>query len=225
LILGLLAACGQSSHAAPDATTDDDAPPRDATLDASIDASVDAAPISNDPFDPASCGGPPPTATDALAQLGALARMPLATATIQIRTRTCSGATCAAWSMAGNWQTRYLTYSGGVTTRYMNLQADTRIVLFKASTVAKLSIQHVTFTQGGYPDSMGMVFDVPATTVMYPVLRAFNVTPMFPSDYEDLELTLKNGELALGTSCARFTANEFGATAPFTTEYAALYRW
>ncbi len=196
----------------------------DGVLDETCDGTVDEG-CTNDPFDAASCGGPPPTATDALAQLGALSRSPLATATIQVRTRTCNGAVCAPWSAASNWQTRFLTYSGGVTTRYMNLQADTRIVLYKSGAAPKLSVQHLTFTQGGYPDSMGMVFDIPPAVAMYPVLRAYNVSPMFPSDYQDLELTLNNGELALGTRCARFTATVFGATAPYTTGYAALYRW
>jgi hypothetical protein len=38
------------------------------------------------------------------------------------------------------------------------------------------------------------------------VLRAFNVTPQNANDYEDLQMTVKNGVLELGTRCARFTA-------------------
>ncbi len=196
----------------------------DGVVDENCDGAVDEN-CSSDPFDAASCGGPAPTATDALAQLGTATRTVLASATIQIRTRTCAGATCDPWSAASNWQTRYLTYSGGVTTRYMNLQADTRLVLFATGNQPSLSVQHVTFTQGNYLDSQGMVFGFPPTAITYPVLRAFNVSPMFPSDYEDLELTLSNGELHLGTRCARFTATVFGATLPYTTGYAALYRW
>jgi hypothetical protein len=249
VLLGVLAACGHpASPAEPDAALAGDAPAADAAaidaaaldapactptaatelcdgvLDENCDGAVDEG-CTNDPFDPASCGGPPPTAAEALALLGALTRSPLATATIQVRSRTCNGTACDPWSAASNWQTRYLTYSGGVTTRYMNLQADTRIVLYKSGAVPKLSVQHVTFTQGNYPDSMGMVFEIPPVDVTYPVLRAFNVAPLFPSDYEDLELTLKNGALVLGTRCARFTATSFGQAEPFTTGYAALYRW
>jgi hypothetical protein len=196
----------------------------DGVVDENCDGAVDEA-CPTDPFDPASCGGPAMTAADATALLGAAARSVLAPATVQIRTRTCTGATCDPWSAGASWLTHFLTYSGGVVTRYKDVQADTRLVLFVDNGTPKLSLQHVTFTQGAYPDRDGIVFAFPPAPQMYPVFRAFNVMPAFPSDYEDLELTLKNGELVLGTKCARFTATVFGATEPYTTTFAALYRW
>lgn len=196
----------------------------DGQLDENCDGTVDDG-CTTDPFVATNCGGVPWSQADALTRLGAATRAMLASATIQIRTRSCSGATCQPWGLGVPWQTRYLTYSGGVVTRYMNLQADTHLVVYAANATAKLSVQHVTFGAGGYPDTDGMVFSIPPAPVMYPVLRAFNVTPQNASDYEDLQLTLKNGVLELGARCARFTANEFGATEPYTTEYAALYRW
>ena len=196
----------------------------DGAADDDCDGTIDDG-CSSDPFDPASCGGAPMTEAAALAELGALAREVLASATIQVRTRSCSGTTCMPWSTGSAWQTRFLTYSGGVVTRYQNVQADTQLVLYKAGATAKLSLQHVTFPQGGYTDEQGMVFAIPPAPITYPVFRAYNVSPQYASDYRDLELTLKNGTLVVGTRCARFTANMFGATDPYTTEYAALYRW
>jgi hypothetical protein len=196
----------------------------DGMLDENCDGVVDDG-CTNDPFDDASCGGPPLTSADALAQLGSATRSVLATATVQVRTRTCMGMTCDPWSAPASWLTHFLTYSGGVVTRYKDVQADTRLVLYLDTSTPKLSLQHVTFTQGGYPDSSGIVFGLPPVAQMYPVFRAYNVMPQFPSDYEDLELTLTNGELHLGTRCARFTATVFGASQPYTTGYAALYRW
>lgn len=196
----------------------------DGALDENCDGAVDEA-CPSDPFDPASCGGPPMSAADATALLAGTNRKALANATIQVRTRTCDGTNCGAWSAGASWLTHFLTYSGGVTTRYKDVLADTRLVLYAAAGVPKLSLQHVTFTQGNYPDDDGIVFAFPPAAQMYPEFRAFNVMPSFPSDYEDLELTLKNGELVLGTRCARFTAAVFGMPEPYTTTYAALYRW
>jgi hypothetical protein len=196
----------------------------DGTLDDDCDGTVDNG-CTTDPFVASNCGGVPWTQADALTRLGAATRAMLASATIQIRMRTCNGATCQPWSAGAPWQTRYLTYSGGVTTRYMNLQADTNLVVYAASGTAKMSVQHATFAAGGYTDAQGMVFDVPSMPLMYPVLRAYNVTPQNASDYRDLQMGVKNGVLELGARCARFTANELGASEPYTTEYAALYRW
>lgn len=198
----------------------------DGAIDDNCDGTVDET-CPDDPFDAASCGGAPWEQADALARLGEAPREILASATIQVRTRTCPGGTCGPWSEGAPWQTRFLTWSGGSVTRYMMLQADTRLVLFRQAGAAALSIQHVTFSSTSYPDTDGIVWDVPApgTPQPYPVFRAYNVTPENMYDYRDLELTLKHGELALGPHCARFTATVYGASEPFTTEYAALYRW
>ncbi|MGN6109406.1 MAG: hypothetical protein ACTHU0_30140 [Kofleriaceae bacterium] len=196
------------------------------SIDEDCDGEVDEG-CTNDPFDPASCGGTPWTGAEALAALAGAPRDVLASATIEIRSRTCSGdeSTCGPWGPGSAWQTRFLTYSGGSTTRYINLQADTSLVLFESAGAAKLSIQHVTFAAGGYPDADGIVFGFPPAPIQYPRFRAYNVAPQYPSDYRDLALDLKNGALVLGDGCARFTANVFGAPAPYTTELAALYRW
>lgn len=201
----------------------------DGALDEDCDGETDED-CTDDPFDAASCGGAPWTQADALARLGMATREVLASATIQVRTRSCPGGTCGPWGAGAPWQTRFLTWSGGVVTRYLNLQADTELVLFEGAgtsgATARLSIQHVTFPAGGYPDTKGMLFDIPtAGPSPYPVFRAYNVMPENQYDYRDLELTLKHGELAIGPRCARFTATVYAATEPYTTEYAALYRW
>jgi len=80
-------------------------------------------------------------------------------------------------------------------------------------------------TFGGYGIFLSMVFGFPPSPITYPRFRAYNVAPEHSSDYRDLEITLKDGELHLGDGCARFTAHRFGDSEPFTTEYAVLYRW
>jgi hypothetical protein len=196
----------------------------DATLDENCDGTVDEG-CTDDPFVAANCGGTPWTHAEALARLGAMPREMLASATIQVRTRSCTGMTCDPWGAGAPWQTQFLTYSGGVTTRYINLQADTHLVLYAAAGVAKLSLQHVTFAAGGYTDSQGIVFTIPPAPLSFPRFRAYNVAPQHQYDYVDLETAVKNGVLQLGARCARFTANVYAATEPYTTEYAALYRW
>ncbi|HLL22399.1 MAG TPA: hypothetical protein VK427_09725, partial [Kofleriaceae bacterium] len=125
LVLALLFSCGSNNDvgtdaplpgdaptSSPDVMSPDAAPPDaalgvcasggipstelcDGVLDEDCDGTVDDG-CTNDPFDAASCGGPAPTAAEALAQLGNMSRKILAPATIAVRTRSCSSTTCGA---------------------------------------------------------------------------------------------------------------------------------
>ncbi|MDX2089353.1 MAG: hypothetical protein SFX73_15980 [Kofleriaceae bacterium] len=196
----------------------------DGLLDENCDGMVDEG-CTMDAFDPASCGGPPMTSADAIAALAGGARTVLANATIQQRTRACPGGTCGAWGQPADWVLAYLTYSGGVTTRYKNVLMSMALVVFDDGGMPKLSMQHITFPAGGYDDDQGAVYGFPPAPIMYTHLRAYNTAPTSGSDYLDLDYMVTNGTLQLGTRCARFTANPFGTGQPYTSDYAALFRW
>ena len=169
-------------------------------------------PMSDDPFDPRSCAGVPWTAADAANELGVATRSVLANSMVQVRSRTCPGGACTPWGAEEDWTISYLTYSGGVTTRYKDIPADMNLVLFADPDAAapNLSMQHVTFGAGGYPDEDGIVYGFPPSAVQYPHLRAYNVMPDSGSDYIDLDDQVSNGTLVLGQDCARWTATPFG---------------
>ena len=194
------------------------------SVDENCDGDVDEG-CSSDPFDPLSCAGVPWTETDALGRLGAAPREILAASTILLRSRSCPGGACDPWGTPADWLIRYLTYSGGVTTRYMFLNADMNLVVFLDGGTPKLSIQHVTFAAGGYPDSRGMVYGFPPEVIPYPHVRAYNVTPANASDYRDLDILVKDGTLVLGDRCARWTADPYGTGEPYAGQYGALFRW
>ncbi|MEM6291432.1 MAG: hypothetical protein AAGA54_09215 [Myxococcota bacterium] len=191
----------------------------------SSDESTGGEPLSDDPFDPAACNGVAWTGDEALAQLAGLPREVLATATIQVRTRTCPGGACGDWGPGEDWVISYLTWSGGVTTAYTDLMATMNLVLFDDDGTPRLSMQHETFPIGGYPDDDGVLYGFPPETVSYPHLRAFNQFPESEYYYEDLDYQVAAGELLLGEGCAVFTANPFGTGQPYTAQYAAVFHW
>lgn len=196
----------------------------DGVLDENCDGSVDEG-CTTDAFDAASCGGPPMTSTDAVTALGGGARVVLANATMQRRTRTCPSGTCGDWTAASPWVLSYLTYSGGVTTRYKDVLMTMALVVFDDGGTPKLSMQHTTFPAGGYDDDQGAVYGFPPAPIMYTHLRAYNTAPTSSSDYLDLDYMVTNGTLTLGTRCARFTASPYGTGQPYTSDYAVLFRW
>lgn len=182
-------------------------------------------PPSDDPFDPTACTGVAWTGADATAHLGGLSREVLDGATIQIRERACPGGACGAWGPNADWSITYLTYSGGVTTRWMDLLATVNLVLFDDGGVPTLSIQHTTFAPGGYPDDDGMLYEFPPSPITYPHIRAFNQFPRYDSDYIDLDYQVTDGTLVLGEDCASWTAEPFGKPEPHTEQYGVLFRW
>lgn len=189
------------------------------------ESSSGGGPTSDDPFDPSACVGAPWTAADASGALGGMLRQELASATIQVRSRTCPGGACGEWGANADWEIHYLTWSGGVTTRWKDLQADMDLILFDDGGGPRLSMQHETFGAGGYPDDDGIVYDFPPVTATYPHLRAYNVAPDFEYDYIDLDYQVSDGQLILGDGCAVWTANPFGAGMPHLEQFGALFRW
>ncbi len=236
-----------SSDSSPPGTTSTDGPTAGATTDAptgddtmgetgddtgsgtgddtSSESSSGGEPPSNDPFDPAACNGVAWTGADAMAQLGGMDRMVLDDAVILVRTRNCPGGVCGDWSAGADWEIHYLTWSGGVKTRYIDLLADMNLVLFDDGGTPRLSIQHYTFGAGGYPDDDGMLYDFPPESINYPHLRAFNEFPRQMYDYIDLDYQVSDGVLVLGDGCAVWTADPFGQPEPHTEQYGLLFRW
>ncbi len=182
-------------------------------------------PLSDDPFDPASCDGVAWTGAEALAELGGLPRSALASATIQVRTRSCTGDDCGPWGLGEDWIISYLTWSGGVVTAYTDLEAAMNLVLFDDDGVARLSMQHETFGVGGYPGDDGVLYGFPPEVVNYPHLRAYNQFPESEYYYIDLDYQVAQGELVLGEGCAVWTANPFGTGQPYTAQYGVVFHW
>lgn len=217
-----------ASDASSDASSGD-ASSSDASSDAGdaslVDAS-DAGPVSNDPFDPASCSGTALTAADALAKLGVAPRMLLASATLMRRTRTCTGATadtCGAYGAPVPHTQSLLTYSGGVTTDYKTFSFPTHLVLFQSAGVPKLSVRHTSdYTHDATASTRGVVFPFGASPMVntYPIIYVWDFAPA-PNRYDDLQGLLgQRAELFASGACARFVA-----TSGVTTEIAALYRY
>ncbi|MGH1347093.1 MAG: hypothetical protein ACRBN8_36360 [Nannocystales bacterium] len=182
-------------------------------------------PLSDDPFDPAACNGVAWTGAEALAELGGMPRNELASSTIQVRTRTCTGDDCGPWGLGQDWIISYLTWSGGVVTAYTDLEAAMNLVLFDNNGVAELSMQHETFGVGGYPDDDGVLYGFPPQVVNYPHLRAYNQFPESEYYYIDLDYQVAQGELVLGDGCAVWTANPYGTGQPYTAQYGVVFHW
>lgn len=197
----------------------------DSDTDATGGESTGDTPLSDDPFDPTSCNGVAWTGAEALSELAGLPRTSLASATIQVRTRSCVGEACDPWGLGENWTISYLTWSGGVVTAYADLEAAMNLVLFDDDGVARLSMQHETFGVGGYPDDDGVLYDFPPEVVNYPHLRAYNQFPESEYYYIDLDYQVAQGELVLGEGCAVWTANPYGTGQPYTAQYGVVFHW
>ena len=194
--------------------------------DASLVDASDASPVSNDPFDPASCSGTALTAADALAKLGASPRMLLASATLMRRTRICTGATegtCGAYGAPVPHTQSLLTYSGGVTTDFKTFSFPTHLVLFQTGGMAKLSVRHTSdYMHDATASTRGVVFPFGASPMVntYPIIYVWDFAPA-PNRYDDLQGLLgQRAELFASGTCARLVA-----TSGINTEIAALYRY
>lgn len=161
----------------------------------------------DDWFDPQSCSGAAWSAADALARLNSSSSVVLDSQTVLERSRTCDANGCGPWSAPQPNSIRYLTWSGGVTTRYTTLQTDTTLVLFNDNGTPKLSVRHDTHL-AKYPDDhdQGIVFGLPAATVRFPRMRAWKMPPsQHPYDYQDLDNYLgRDAQLHVSANCARF---------------------
>lgn len=190
----------------------------DGVHDDNCDGNVDEGCPSEDPFHTGSCTGTPWSAGDAMAHLAGRSRVVLASATIQ--QRSCPGLVCG--GPASDWVVRYLTYSGGSSTRYRNMTATMDLVLFNDGGVPAMSIQHTSFGLGNYPDDDGMVYGFPPALISYPHVRAFNDTAT-GSDYIDLDDQVKGTGITYGDGCVRWTAEPFGAS--LTHDWAVRFTW
>ena len=195
----------------------------DGAIDEDCDGETDEGCSSNDPFEVGSCSGTPLTQAEAMTLLNGASRVVLASAIIQRRARTC--ADCA-WGAASDWTIQYLTYSGGVTTRWKPLLMRMNLVLFLDQGTPKLSMQHETFVGSGYTDKDGMVYGLSPTPLTFPHLRAWNHSPSSQYDYIELDYQVKAGTLVLGDGCARWTADPFGqGQGPYTEGFATRFGW
>ncbi len=190
----------------------------DGLADENCDGTVDEGCPSVDPFNSGSCLGTPWSAADAMAHLAGRSRVVLASETIQVRQ--CPGAICGGPS--SDWVIRYLTYSGGVSTRYRSITATMNLVLFDDGGTPAMSIQHTSFGAGAYDDDLGMVYGYPPAVISYPHVRAFNDTAS-GSDYIDLDYQVKGTGISYGDGCARWTAEPFGA--PLSIDWAVRFTW
>lgn len=186
--------------------------------------------VIDDPFDPASCGGTALTQADLTAALGGpggMDRQVLATATIQVRERTCPGGMCGDWGEGFDWVIHYLTWSGGVVTAYKDFQADMQLVVFDDQGTPRLSLQHVTFDvpSSTYDDTDGMVYDVPPSPIGYPHVRAYDDDPDSEYYYQELDWLVRDGVLTVGEDCVRWVADPYIQQPPFTEQYAVVFHW
>ncbi|MFW5740911.1 MAG: hypothetical protein ACOC1F_11150, partial [Myxococcota bacterium] len=176
-----------------------------------------------DAFTLGSCDGAAMTAAEALALLGSDARVVLASATIQKRTRSC--ATCA-WGDGADWIIHYLTWSGGVTTRYKDLPATMHLVLFNDNGTPRFSIQHTTFAGSTYDDGDGMVYGMVPQMIPYAHVRAYNHAPETQYDYIELDYMVKDATVVLGDGCLQWVADPYGVGGPpYTTGYGVIFNW
>jgi hypothetical protein len=190
----------------------------DGAADNDCDGVVDNGCPSNDPFNSGSCLGTPWSAADALAYLAGRTRVVLDSATIQ--ERSCPGGVCA--GPYDDWDIRYLTWSGGVSTRYRTLTATMDLVLFDDRGTPAMSIQHTSFGLGNYDDDEGMVYGFPPQLIRYPHVRAFNDAAT-GYDYVDLDYQVEGTSITYGDGCLRWTADPFGA--PTTRDWAVRFTW
>ena len=231
---------GGLADAAPDATSDSSGGLADSGLDGgdvaadtadaaadTTDVAPDTGPPVTDPFDPQSCPGSQWSASAAIARLGSNSDEVLDAQTVMERHRTCNSSGCGPWGQPTKTDIRYLTYSGGVTTRYTTLRANTSLVLYEEAGKPKLSVRHDTHLNH-YPNKHeeGIVFGFPPMVEPYPRLRAWNTSPQRPSDYRDLENYLgRDAKLHATANCARFTAVLPGRNQDVETQYVAVYRY
>jgi MYXO-CTERM domain-containing protein len=210
-----------------DASGPADADARADAGDADATADADAGPVVTDPFDPQSCSGTAWTEAEALARLGANSSEILDSQTVMERRRTCDSSGCGPWGSPTINELTYLTYSGGVTTRYKTLQTDTTLVLFDDGGTPKLSVRHDTHL-GRYPNdhNQGIVFGLPPAQDDYPRMRAWNENPDHQYDYRDLEQYLgRDAQLFVSSSCARFEAVSPDRSSDVYAEFVAVYRY
>lgn len=164
---------------------------------------------SIDPFDPASCGGPALSTTQALSLLGANSRMILGDATLYRRTRSCTGmtpATCSAWSTPVIHDQSLLTYSGGVVTDYKTFTFPTHLILYSQAGTPKFSIRHESdYMHDMTADARGVLFSFGADPMAnsYPIIYVWDFFPK-PDRYDDLQGLLgDDGYLHVSPHCAR----------------------
>jgi hypothetical protein len=226
------------AHASDSSTSDSGASDADATDAHASDSGTNDSGTSDadtsdahtnvtDPFDPQSCSGTAWTAADALARLSGGTSEILDAQTVMERHRTCDTSGCGPWGAPTVNSITYLTYSGGVTTRYKTLQTDTTLVLFDDAGTPKLSVRHDTHL-AHYPNDHdeGLVFGFPPATIAYPMMRAWNVTPDHQYDYRDLENYLgRDAQLFASPNCARFESVLPGRSSDVYTEFVAVYRF
>jgi len=196
-----------------------------------IDTSPDTGVITDDWFDPQSCAEDAWSAADALARLGSSDSEILDSQSLMERSRTCDSSGCGPWSTPAVNSLSYLTWSGGVTTRYINLQSDTTLVLYQDDEGAPmLSIRHDTHL-AHYPHDHdeGILFGFPSQIIPYPKMRAWKLPPsQHPYDYTDLENYLgRDAQLHVSAHCARFEAVSPARDSGSETvrEYVAVYRF
>lgn len=190
-------------------------------------ADADAGPSTSDPFDPQSCSGTAWSEADALARLGGSSSELLDAQTVMERQRSCDSNGCGPWGSPSLNSLTYLTYSGGVTTRYKTIQTDTTLVLYDDGGAPKLAVRHDSHL-AHYPNDhdQGIVFGFPPAQVDYPMMRAWNESPDSDSDYLDLEQYLgRDAQLFVSSDCARFEAVLPDRDSDVETEFVAVYRF
>jgi len=191
--------------------------------DDNCDSVVDDGCGPEDVFTLGTCGGTGMTAGEALTLLSGQSRITLASATIQIRHRSCD--TCT-WGDPTDWIIHYLTWSGGVTTRYKDLPATMNLVLFNDGGTPRFSIQHTTFAGSTYDDYDGMLYGFPPAVITYPHVRAYNHFPYSQYDYTELDYMAKDGTVVIGDHCLQWVADQYGVGGPpYTTGYGVVFRW
>lgn len=219
---------GDSSGAGDSTGTDDSTGTGGSTAEETgSSSSSGGAMVIDDPFDPESCGGTPLTLADLEASLGGMERQQLATATIQVRERTCAGDDCGDWGEPLGWVITYLTWSGGVTTAYKDFAADMQLVVFDDDGTARLSLQHVTFDlpSSTYDDEDGMVYDLPPAPIGFAHVRAYDDDPDNEYYYRELDWLVRDGALSVGEDCVRWVADPYVQQPPFTEQYALVVHW
>ncbi len=195
----------------------------DGALDEDCDGAVDEDCTPPDPFDIGSCSGVAWTAEEALDVLDGQQRVLLASTVA--KERACAGGVCGGpfW----DWDIKFLAYSGGATTNCKYMMANMNLVLYNDNGVPRLSIQHKTFSSGGYPDDYddgdGLIYGIPVgSPYSYPHLYAHDANPS-GNNYSDLDLQVKFTTLTMGDGCLRWSAEPFAVA--LTNDWAMLFEW